>query len=156
MEQFVFDYQHCTQAALSPAIVQLIARAADASETAYAPYSQFKVGAAVLLENGKILIGSNHENASYPVGICAERSILSTLNPLNAQDKIKAIAVTYQSEQKNASAISPCGMCRQAILELQIAQKSPIEIYMCSPTGAVIHVPDASHLLPFYFSNAML
>jgi cytidine deaminase len=156
MEQFVFEYQHITQSTLSPTIVQLVTMATEATESAYAPYSQFKVGAAVLLENGNILTGSNHENASYPVGICAERSILSTLNPLYAHHKIKAIAVSYKSEQKNASALSPCGMCRQAILEIQLAQKSPIEIYMCSPSGAIIHVPDASYLLPFYFSNAML
>ena len=156
MEQFGFTYQPATILQLPARIQALIAAAADATGTAYAPYSNFKVGAAVLLANGTIRTGSNHENASYPAGICAERSVLSTINPNDRQQLVTAIAVTYHNSGDSGDPLSPCGICRQTILELQLAQGAVIAVYMCSPDGRVICVEDAASLLPFYFSSRQL
>lgn len=137
-------------------IQQLIQEASNATHYAYAPYSQFHVGAAALLADGSIKTGSNHENASYPAGICAERGLLSGINPLDKQQQILAMAVSYTSNTTNDAPLSPCGICRQTILEMQLAQNAPIALYMCSPTGQVIYVEDAAHMLPFYFSSKNL
>lgn len=156
MEQFSFPFQQSMVAHLPAHIQQLIDEAAKATHYAYAPYSQFRVGAAALLADGSIKTGSNHENASYPAGICAERGLLSGINPLDKQQQIMAMAVSYTSNNNNSSPLSPCGICRQTILEMQLAQGAPIALYMCSPDGQVIYVEDAAHLLPFYFSSKNL
>ncbi len=157
MEQFAFPFQQTTIAQLPAHIQELIAEASKATHYAYAPYSQFHVGAAALLADGSIKTGSNHENASYPAGICAERGLLSGINPLDKQQQILAMAVNYTSNNAaNATPLSPCGICRQTILETQLAQNAPIALYMCSPDGPVIYVEDAAHLLPFYFSSKNL
>ncbi len=156
MEQFSFPFLSTSAQELPPAIQSLIAAAAQAATTAYAPYSGFKVGAAVLLTNGNIKTGSNHENASYPAGVCAETSLLSTLNPTDPANCIEAIAISYLSNGNSSLPLAPCGICRQSLLEQQLAQHGTIAVYMTSPTGAVIHIPDAASLLPFYFSNKNL
>ena len=156
MEQFSFPFQQSMSKQMPEYVQQLIQAAGGATANAYAPYSRFRVGAAALLADGTIRTGANHENASYPAGICAERSVLSTINPADEQQKIVAIAVAYDGDTDNAIPLSPCGICRQSILETQLAQKSAIAVYMCSPDGKVIFVEDAAHLLPFYFSNENL
>ena len=156
MEQFSFPFQQTRASELPLHIQQLIQEAANATLYAYAPYSQFRVGAAALLADGSVKTGANHENASYPAGICAERGLLSGINPLDKQQQIVAVAVSYTSNTDNFTPLSPCGICRQTILETQLAQNAPIAIYMCSPDGQVIFVEDAAHLLPFYFSNMNL
>lgn len=156
MEQFAFPFQTTQVAQLPAHIQQLIEEAAKATHYAYAPYSQFYVGAAALLADGSIKLGSNHENASYPAGICAERGLLSGINPLDAQQRIIAMAVNYTSKNDTSTPLSPCGICRQTILETQLAQDAPIALYMCSPDGNVLYVEDAAHMLPFYFSSKNL
>jgi cytidine deaminase len=156
MENFSFPFQQTSGTTLPAHIQQLIEEATKATHFAYAPYSQFKVGAAALLADGSIKTGSNHENASYPAGICAERGLLSGINPLDKQQQILAMAVCYTSNTDNNTPLSPCGICRQTILEMQLAQDAPIAMYMCSPDGQVIYVEDAAHLLPFYFSSKNL
>ena len=99
-------------------------------ESAYSEYSKFSVGAAVLLENGKILCGSNQENASYPSGLCAERTALFYANSTYPDIKIKAIAIVAGSIDKiNENPVAPCGSCRQVISEFQTKQNSDIELY---------------------------
>lgn len=156
MEQFRFPYQHTYKAQLPKDIQRLIEHAEDATQKAYAPYSNFKVGAAVLLEDGKILIGSNHENASYPAGVCAERAALSALDMNDKTHGVKAIAVTYKTQDEHGKPISPCGICRQTILEVQQWQQTPVAIYMCSPDGQVIALENAAFLLPFSFGSEYL
>jgi|SRR6185437_1421151 len=156
MEQFQFPFQQSLKNQLTAQMQQVVTAAEAATEQAYAPYSRFKVGAAVLLEDGKILMGANHENASYPAGICAERAALATVNMNDEHPKVKAIAVTYKGEGANETPLSPCGICRQTILEVQQWQGTPIAVYMCSPNGNIIYVEDASSLLPFYFGSEAL
>lgn len=131
-------------------IRELIYSSRDAIKLSYSPYSNFKVGAAILLSDGNIKMGSNQENAAFPVGICAERSVLSTVNLNDKTTWITGIAISYVGKYEKP--LSPCGMCRQSILEAQIAQGKPIIVYMCAPDGKVIIIEDSSQLLPLYFS----
>lgn len=156
MQQFQFPFQRTQKALLPEDIRNLVAIAEATSQKAYAPYSHFKVGAAVLLEDGTILTGSNHENAAYPAGVCAERAALSALDMNDKTHRVKALAVTYLSEHDASKPISPCGICRQSILEVQQWQEAPIAVYMCSPEGEVIMVEDAGFLMPFSFGSDYL
>jgi cytidine deaminase len=156
MEQFQFTFRQVQKGELSSEIQQLIDAAAAATERAYAPYSKFKVGAAILMNDGSIHVGANQENASYPAGICAERAVLSSLNLNDTDKKVVAIAVTYEPHGNEDKPISPCGICRQYMLEVELHQATPIAVYMCSPDGQVVYVEQAGHLLPFFFSNEHL
>lgn len=134
----------------------LVSAAEAAADKAYAPYSKFKVGAALLLTDGSIITGANHENAAFPAGICAERAVLGT-HDMDGPAKVRAIAIAYKTTGTDPHPpLSPCGICRQSILETQLHQKSPIAVYMSSPAGAVVMVEDASFLLPFHFSSEYL
>src|SRR5687768_9041072 len=98
----------------------LLREARAVTEQAYAPYSKFHVGAIAMLENGKVVAGTNQENASYPVGICAERVLLGSVATLHPNVAVKSIAISYNSEEgKSDHPISPCGMCRQTLLEYE-------------------------------------
>jgi cytidine deaminase len=93
---------------------QLLEKAREATGHAYAPYSNFHVGAAARLSNGEIMTGSNQENASFPAGICAERVLLSAASSLYPYVDITAMAVSYnQPEERSKEPIAPCGICRQ-------------------------------------------
>ncbi|XZF14209.1 cytidine deaminase [Chitinophagaceae bacterium MMS25-I14] len=155
MEQFQFAYQRTLISQLPLQIQGLIEAAQKATEKAYAPYSNFKVGAAVLLTDNTILTGANHENASFPAGVCAERAVLGNID-MDSANKVTAIAVAYKSESNIQQPLSPCGLCRQTILEVQLHQQLPIALYMTSSDGQVIVVEDAKYLLPFFFSNDFL
>lgn len=155
MDQFGFPYQKSLKSQLPDFAQRLIEAAETAADKAYAPYSKFKVGAALLQADGQILTGSNHENAAYPAGICAERVVLGAHDMESAN--VQAIAVAYKSDPATRHPpLSPCGICRQSILEAQLHQKAPIAVYMSNPDGEVILVEDASYLLPFYFSSDYL
>lgn len=156
MQQFGFPYLRTVKSQLSEEAQNIITAAEAAAGKAYAPYSGFKVGAALLLASGEIITGANHENASFPAGICAERAALGTLE-MDESHKVRAMAVAYKTvKEEQHPPLSPCGICRQSILEAQLHQGSPITVYMSSPDGAVIMVEDASYLLPFHFSSEFL
>ncbi len=155
MDQFQFAYQKTTVAQLPEEAQNLVAIAAKAIEKSYSPYSHFRVGAAVLLDNGEVLTGANHENASFPAGVCAERAVLGNLD-MGSGHKVKAMAISYKAEGEHTMPLSPCGLCRQTIMEVQLNQHAPIALYMTGPGGQVIYVEDAGYLLPFYFSNEYL
>ena len=126
-------------------------------ESAYSEYSKFSVGAAVLLENGKILCGSNQENASYPSGLCAERTVLFYANSTYPDIKIKAIAIVAGSIDKiNENPVAPCGSCRQVISEFQTKQNSDIELYFKGEKGKIIYTDSINNLLPFKFDKSFL
>lgn len=153
MDSYTFPYQQYLKAELPAEMQELVSAAEAATGKAYAPYSNLKVGSAILMTDGKIVAGSNQENASYPVGICAERAALSGV-AVDEQNMVKAIAVSYLGgEGEGQKPIAPCGMCRQSILEMQHRQGFPIAVYMCSPAGQVIMVENAEHLLPFSFGS---
>jgi cytidine deaminase len=132
----------------------LLSEARRITENAYAPYSNFKVGCAVLLQNEEIIVGVNIENASYPVGICAERSALASALSQYPDEKIVAIAISYISpEGENNAPAFPCGMCRQFILECENKNMQAIPIILAAQQGKVIIINTAQDLLPFGFTG---
>jgi cytidine deaminase len=136
---------------------QLLLLARQAASRAYAPYSNFKVGAAIQMGNGNVVEGSNQENSSYPVGSCAERTALFFTSSQYPGEKILSIAIASQAENMdNSRPLSPCGMCRQALLEYEIFQKSPIRVLMGSENGRIWIAPSATSLLPLHFDHQYL
>ena len=136
---------------------KLLDEAYKAMSNAYAPYSNFSVGAAALLKNGNIVIGSNQENASYPVGICAERVLLSTAANLFPKVPIDTLAISYKSGKgKDTEPISPCGMCRQCLIEYENVVSQPIRIILSGMSGEVYIIANAGMLLPLGFSGKNL
>ncbi|MRX66699.1 cytidine deaminase [Flavobacterium resistens] len=142
---------------LSEEIQSLMAQAVEIRKKAYAPYSQFKVGAALLLDNGKIVLGSNQENAAYPSGLCAERVAIFHAGSIYPEAKILKIAITAASDTNQTTApIPPCGSCRQSIAEYEIKQDTPIEIYFMGEIGEVYKSASLKNLLPFMFDKKFL
>jgi len=136
---------------------ELMFKAMEARKNAYAPYSKFHVGAAILLENGEIVTGSNQENASYPSGLCAERTAIYYAGSQFPDSKIVTMALTAGSTQhQTVTPIPPCGACRQAIAEYEVKQDSPIEIYFMGETGKVAKSDSLANLLPLVFDKSFL
>ena len=132
----------------------LLQHARETSKGAYAPYSKFQVGAAARLINGDIVKGTNQENASYPVGICAERVLLSAAATLHPQVPIESIAVSYRSPSvKSDHPITPCGICRQSLQEYEQRVHNPIRLILGGMEGKVIVIEKASLLLPLSFTS---
>ena len=138
-------------------IIGLMQKAVEAREKAYAPYSQFYVGTAILLDNGEIVTGSNQENASYPSGLCAERTAVYYAGAKYPKAKMLKMAITAASQnQKTESPIPPCGACRQALAEYEVKQKESIEIYFMGETGKVVKSESLANLLPLVFDKSAL
>ncbi|TPG39311.1 cytidine deaminase [Flavobacterium pectinovorum] len=142
---------------LSKDVQDLMNQAIEIRKKAYAPYSQFRVGAALLLDNGKIVLGSNQENAAYPSGLCAERTAIFYAGSMYPEAKILKIAITAASDTNQTKApIPPCGSCRQSIAEYEIKQDTPIEIYFMGEIGEVYKSTSLKNLLPFMFDKKFL
>lgn len=159
-ETFSFSYQAFSNPAMLDAADAALLRAAqDAVVLAYAPYSEFCVGAALLLANGEIVKGGNQENAAYPAGICAERAALATASGLYPGVPLLAVAIAYQNRKqpaKNDLILSPCGICRQSLLEVSNRQDQDIRLLMSSPGNNGILVENLADMLPFAFSQQHL
>ena len=138
-------------------IQNLMNQAVEIRKKAYAPYSQFRVGAALLLDNGKVVLGSNQENAAYPSGLCAERVAIFHAGSIYPEAKILKIAITAASDTNQTKApIPPCGSCRQSIAEYEIKQDTPIEIYFMGEIGSIYQSASLKNLLPFMFDKKFL
>jgi cytidine deaminase len=157
-QKFEFEYEVLEDSNLLSSEDQALMEAArKATETAFAPYSNFHVGAAARLSSGQIVIGSNQESTSFPVGICAERTLLNSVGSQFPTLTITTMAISYQPEGKHANEpISPCGMCRQSLLDYENRYGAPIKIILSGMTGKVMIIPSASILLPFGFDGAIL
>lgn len=135
---------------------KLIEAAKEATIKSYAPYSGFRVGAAVLLENGEIISGNNQENAAYPSGLCAERVAVFFANATYPDQKIEAIAVAaWHNGRFTDDVITPCGGCRQVLLETENRFNAPMKILMYG-NEAVYVLKSAKDLLPLSFGDEML
>jgi cytidine deaminase len=133
---------------------KLIELAEDSLKHAHAPYSDFLVGASLLLENGKVFAANNQENVSFPVGICAERAVLSyAMGNFPNSKPLKIAIVAKRRNEKGVATVTPCGLCRQTINEYEVKFKSPIEIMMLSPDGNMLVAKGIEHLLPFRFND---
>ncbi len=145
--------QYSNREELSDNDKTLINKAQEACDNAYAPYSNFKVGAAVLLEDGTIITGTNQENAAYPSGLCAERTALFYANSKYPNKKVKSIAIIAKNKDGYTEVpVGPCGACRQVILETETRFKSDIKIIMAGKTETKI-IKNAKSLLPVSFSD---
>lgn len=142
---------------LKKADQELLNLAVEARKNAYAPYSKFNVGAAILLENGVVEIGSNQENASYPSGLCAERVAIFHAGAKFPGVTIKTIAITAASEDYEVTVpAAPCGNCRQAIFEYEFKQKSPIRLLLMGASGNIVECASLEDILPLGFNNTFL
>ncbi len=138
-------------------IQTLMHQAIEIRKKAYAPYSKFRVGAAILLDNGKIVLGSNQENAAYPSGLCAERVAIFQAGAIYPDAKIVQLAISATSDTNPTLApIPPCGSCRQSISEYEFKQDIPIEIYFMGESGEVYKSDSIANLLPFSFDKKYL
>ena len=138
-------------------IQNLMEQAIEIRKNAYSPYSKFRVGAALLLDNGTIVLGSNQENAAYPSGLCAERVAVFYAGANYPEAKILKMAITAASDNNpTTSPIPPCGSCRQSIAEYEIKQDTPIEIYFMGEIGHVYKSDSLKNLLPFMFDKKFL
>lgn len=137
--------------------LELLKTAQKAVKAAYAPYSNFYVGAALLLENGKVVIGNNQENAAYPSGLCAERVAVYQAGAKYPGVSIKTIAITCKAKKQPVNEpVSPCGACRQAIAEYESRYEKPIRIIMSGESGKVIVASSIESLLPLVFNQKHL
>lgn len=135
----------------------LMQSAKEAVKNAYAPYSKFNVGCAILLKNGKIVTGSNQENAAYPSGMCAERVAIWKTGSEYPNQLIKKIAITVKSEKNIVNKpVGPCGACRQTLSEYEVNQKEPIAVLFMGETGTIIKTESILSLLPFSFDSTFL
>ncbi len=144
-------------AELSEQTQVLVRKAKEAALVAYAKYSDFQVGAAVLLDNDTIIIGNNQENASYPAGLCAERVAFFAAKSQFPESSIKAVAVVAKRGQDDHfKAVTPCGICRQVMAEYEDNQETPIELYMTGSNGKILRSESIENLMPFKFSKTSL
>ena len=142
---------------LSDVDKNLMKVAVEATKTAYAPYSGFNVGAALLMEDGSIIIGNNQENAAYPSGMCAERVAIWKAGSSFPNKKVKKIAITAVSSNKQLDKpVGPCGACRQTLLEYEINQKEDVEVFFMGEIGNVVKISSIASLLPFSFDSSYL
>ena len=142
---------------LSSEDAELLLEAEKALKSAYAPYSRFNVGAALRLESGAIYTGNNQENVAYPSGLCAERVALFHAMSKNPGAIVSAIAIAAESQDFELSRIiTPCGACRQALLEYEVNSASPMKVILGSTSAQVIVVDSVLSLLPLSFYETRL
>src|SRR5579871_2506108 len=154
-KEFRFSYEEYASEADLPAADAVLLRAAkEATAHAYAPYSHFRVGAAARLTGGAIVTGSNQENASFPAGICAERTVLSAVAAQYPGAAVETVAISYRNENgPSDKPISPCGICRQSLQEAEDRTGQPIRLVLGGFTGKIIVIPRAAVLLPLGFTR---
>lgn len=147
--------RHASWAALPKDDRELLELAAKTARHAYAPYSRFKVGAALRLESGEVVVGSNQENASFPAGTCAERTALHAAMAANPQGSVESMAVVVP-KAKGSVPVTPCGICRQALVEQERRQDGPIRLLLGVVKGPVFETFSAETLLPLSFDSKQL
>lgn len=141
------EYQDLNE--LVEADVELIQKAVNNLKNSYSPYSQFKVSSSILLENGEIILGTNQENAAYPSGLCAERVAVFAAKSTFPNKKIQKVVIV--TEQGADIPFSPCGSCRQVLIEYELSQKEPIEVILKSGNSKIWVFKSIRDLLPFAF-----
>ena len=156
---YSFPYKEIeTLEQLDNSLVKLISLARDMTSKAYAPYSSFYVGAAILLSDGSYIGGCNQENASYPLCICAERVALYNYGASETDTHIVALAISANNPNKPlTNPCMPCGACRQVIQEFELRQNQPISLYLTANNiSTIVHIDGINHILPQAFDRADL
>ena len=154
-KEFKFSYHHLASIKELNDDQKTVAEAAEkATLKAHAPYSNFKVGAALLLNDDTIILGSNQENKAYPSGMCAERVALFSYGAQQDKQGIKILAITSSGDLINPDEFfTPCGGCRQAMAEFTEMQDAPFEIIMKNSDGSFLVFEGIHHILPFIFGS---
>ena len=148
------EIEHLTMDELNEGERELVNTAIQATNNSYANYSHFYVGAAVRLENGLVVIGANQENAAFPSGLCAERTAIFAAQAQHPDQPITTLAIAARNDNGLlASPVTPCGACRQVILEIEDRYKRPIRILLCGTEG-VYCIKSVKDLLPLSFVDA--
>lgn len=140
---------------MSEELLTLEKRALEMAENAYAKYSNFRVGVALQLSNGEVVAASNQENAAYPSGLCAERTALFYAGAKFPDAKVLKLVLVAFSPRERVEVISPCGACRQVMLETSVRQKQSYEVYLCGEKSTVL-IQDNKQMLPFGFDGSDL
>lgn len=155
-KNIIIPIEELDLADLSSADQELVEHAKAAATDAYAPYSHFRVGAALRLNSGRIVTGSNQENAAYPSGLCAERTALFYAGAKYPEDPVAKLAVVAMREDgKMANLAAPCGGCRQVMLEVVDRFKQPFSVILAGEKSAKI-ISDCRDLLPINFDASSL
>ena len=154
-ESFTFNYQLFSNWTDLPEQEQrLVDKAYEAMENAYAPYSEFKVGACALMDDGSFILGNNQENAAFPSGICAERVALFYAGANFPNKKVLTLCIVAKGELMPASQLlSPCGGCRQVMFESENRQKQPMRVILVNQDGRTMVLDSVIQLLPFGFGR---
>ena len=154
-EAYNFEFEvHDSIESLPEKDAWLLNEAREVTQHAYAPYSHFQVGAVARLDNGEIVSGSNQENASFPIGLCAERVLLAAASSIYPKVPIETIAISYHNDNGESDhPISPCGICRQSLLEYESRVNHPIRLILGGMEGKVYVIDKAAMLLPLSFTS---
>ena len=148
------NVDYCQANELTKEEAELTMAAAKATENSYAKYSHFRVGAAVRLKNGHVMIGANQENAAFPSGLCAERTAIFAAQANYPDQPIDCLAIAAADDHGlRSKPVSPCGACRQVILEIEDRYQRPVEILLCGTDG-VYRFKSIKDPLPFSFVDA--
>ncbi len=147
-------YEILSYEELQDADALLVDTAREASFRSYAPYSRFSVGAAILLDNGEIVPGSNQENVAFPSGTCAERSACFYAHARYPDAKFRKIAIAARGTDGEFTAVptAPCGSCRQALLEYEMLAGAPVEVLLAGK-DVIYRLPSVVSTLPFAFTE---
>jgi len=145
---------HDDLTSLSEQDAMLIHEVRELCKTAYAPYSRFRVGAVALMEDYSKVNGTNQENASYPIGLCAERVLLAAVSSIAPAKSIHTMAISYESDEVEPSnPVAPCGICRQSLVEFESRFNHPLRLLLTGQTGKIYEFASASDMLPFAFKH---
>jgi cytidine deaminase len=145
---------HADSSSLDSADLSLINEVREICKSAYAPYSHFRVGALALMGDLSRIHGTNQENASYPIGLCAERVLLAAVSSIAPQQSILTMAISYESDLIDSkSPVAPCGICRQSLVEFESRFNHPMRLLLTGKTGEIFELSSVSDLLPFAFKH---
>jgi len=152
-KKITITYNEYSAEELSAWQENLIEKSIESQSSSYSPYSQFKVGAAILLDDNSIVLGSNQENAAYPSGLCAERVAIFSCGVIHPSKTIKAIAISASTDKFDLNELlAPCGACRQSMLEFEHKQGENIKVLLKGFNGQVVEFSAVSDLLPIPFN----
>ena len=155
MHTLSIPYERIQRKYFDATLLRLEEAAVEAARNAYAPYSRFRVGAALLLSNGVVVVGSNQENAAYPSGLCAERTALFAAGAQYPNEAVEILLLVAFSEEDRVESITPCGACRQVLMETSSRHQKPFKVIMVGKEQALV-LHDNRGLLPFAFDGSDL
>ena len=155
MHTLSIPYERIQRKDFDATLLRLEEAAVEAARNAYAPYRRFRVGAALLLSNGVVVVGSNQENAAYPSGLCAERTALFAAGAQYPNEAVEILLLVAFSEEDRVESITPCGACRQVLMETSSRHQKPFKVIMVGKEQALV-LHDNRGLLPFAFDGSDL